>query len=567
MTPDLFVCHASEDGASHARHLTTEFETRGLRCWMAPRDIPAGSSWQSAIVAAIESSRAMLLLITPHSNASLEVEKEVALASHLKKTIFPVRTADIALSGALLYQTQTRQWRDLFEDDAKVVEEISEQVRILRDELDRQASAPTVESGNPVGIGQIPQAAEPIVTPYISTDRGRPSIAVLPFKNMTGDPAQEYFADGLVEDIISALSRIQSIVVIARNSSFTYKGRSVGLKQVGRELGVRYALEGSVRKSAERMRVTGQLDDTETTDQLWAGRFDGAAKDVFDLQDQITSSVVAALEIELRNAEIKRLRQRPTNDLTAYDHLVRGLSSFYEHTAEGIREAIKQFYKVIALDPACATAYGYAATMHLLQRTQGWESDPEEGARECLRLSNEAATRGVDDAEALSLAALVRICLGYEVAASAELAERSLMLNANSAWGWYASGLAGISLGNFSHGVESIGRSIRLNPRDPAGYAYFTSYGLALFLASNYEEAIKASDKAVAINPVFLPALRIKAASLAMLGRKPEAKTVLDKVSSIYPSFNATVLTQSMIPLRPEDFAFYRDALKSAGMN
>jgi TolB-like protein len=384
---------------------------------------------------------------------------------------------------------------------------------------------------------------------------------------MTGDPAQEYFADGLVEDIISALSRIQSIVVIARNSSFTDKGRSVGLKQVGRELGVRYALEGSVRKSADRMRVTGQLDDTETTDQIWAGRFDGQARDIFDLQDQITASVVGALDVELRTAEIKRQRQHPTNDLTAYDHLVRGLSAFYEHTAEGTREALKQFYEVIALDPTCAAAYGYAATMLLLQRTQGWESDAQENRRECFRLSNEAASRGFDDAEALSLAALVRVCLGYEVAASAELAERSLVLNANSAWGWYAAGLARISLGEFNEAVECIGRSIRLNPRDPAGYAYLTSYGLALFLSKNFGEAIKASDRALVTNSSFLPALRIKAASLAMLNRQAEAKIILDKVKSFYPNFNTTILTQTMIPLRQEDLKFYGDALKNAGMN
>jgi len=291
--------------------------------------------------------------------------------------------------------------------------------------------------------------------------------------------------------------------------------------------------------------------------------------DIFELQDQITASVVGALDVELKTAEIKRQKQHPTDNLTAYDHFLRGLSAFYEHTAESTCEALRQFYKVIDLDPTCATAYGYAATTLIIRRTQGWLSDRDlpEAANECLRLTGEAASRGFDDAEALSLAALVQVCLGFEVAASVELAERSLVLNPNSAWGWYAAGLAKISLGDFDGALEFVGRSIRLNPRDPSGYAHHTSYGLAQFLSNNFVEAIKASEKALVINSSCLPALRIKAASLAMLNRQTEAKTVLDKVKLLHPEVNASIVTKTMIPLRQEDLKFYADALRKAGMS
>jgi tetratricopeptide (TPR) repeat protein len=255
---------------------------------------------------------------------------------------------------------------------------------------------------------------------------------------------------------------------------------------VGRELGVRYALEGSVRKWGRKVRITGQLNDTETGAHVWADRLDGLADDVFDLQDTISERVVGALDGEVRVSEIKRQRRRVTNDLTAYDSLVRGLGCFYEHTPESTTQALVHFRRTIELDPSCAVAWGYGgATLHL-RRTLGCIQNIAENARECVEYCEQAVLRGSDDAEALSLAALVQVCLGHELARSTELAERSIGLNPKSPFSWYAIGLARLAAGNPSEAVTAIARGMRLNPRDPAGYAYLGSYALAFFVLEDY---------------------------------------------------------------------------------
>ena len=203
----------------------------------------------------------------------------------------------------------------------------------------------------------------------------KPSIAVLPFKNLSGDPEQEYFADGIVEEIITALSRMRWLFVIARNSSFTYKGRAVDVKQVGRELGVRYVLEGSVRKSANRVRITGQLIDTSTGAHLWADRFEGGLEDIFDLQDQVTASVVGAIAPKLEQAEIERAKRKPTESLDAYDYYLRGMASCSSMDQEANSEALRLFYKAIELDPDFASAYGMAAWCYVWRKWNGWMTD------------------------------------------------------------------------------------------------------------------------------------------------------------------------------------------------
>lgn len=203
----------------------------------------------------------------------------------------------------------------------------------------------------------------------------KPSIAVLPFHNLSGDPEQEYFADGMVEDIIAALSRIRWLFVIARNSSFTYKGRAVDVKQVGHELGVRYVLEGSVRKAANRVRITGQLIDAATRGHLWAERFEGTLDDIFALQDQVAASVVGAIEPQLERAEIGRAKRKPTESLDAYDHYLRGMANLHRGTRDAINEALPLFYKAVQLDPEFASAYGMAAWCHFWRKVNGWMTD------------------------------------------------------------------------------------------------------------------------------------------------------------------------------------------------
>src|SRR5216684_2622462 len=264
----------------------------------------------------------------------------------------------------------------------------------------------------------------------------KPSIAVLPFINMSGDPEQDYFADGMVEDIITALSHFRALFVIARNSSFTYKGRAVDVKQVGRELGVRYVLEGSVRKSANRVRITGQLIDSATGAHLWADRFDGGLEDYFDLQDQVTTNVVGAIAPKLEQAEIERAKRKPTDSLDAYDHYLRGLANYHQWTEEANSEALRLFQKVIELDPDFASAYGWAAACYIHRKLNGWMNDHDGTA--AAQLAQRAADLGRNDAEVLAEAGFVIAYVVGDLDSGAAFVDQALSLNPNlaSAWRW-----------------------------------------------------------------------------------------------------------------------------------
>jgi TolB-like protein/class 3 adenylate cyclase len=254
--------------------------------------------------------------------------------------------------------------------------------------------------------GQIPSAVQSgsaVSQPQALPLPDKPSIAVLPFQNMSGDPEQDYFADGMAEDIITALSRFKALFVIARNSSFTYKGRAVDVKQVGRELGVRYVLEGSVRKAANRVRITGQLVDTATGGHLWAERFDGGLGDIFDLQDQVTESVVGAIAPAVEKAEIERAKRKPTESLDAYALYLRGLARFYQFAnRQANGEALRLFNSAIELDPDFAAAYGRAAACYVIAKTNGWISDTTNEIAEVTRLAQRAVELGKHDAIALA---------------------------------------------------------------------------------------------------------------------------------------------------------------------
>ena len=268
----------------------------------------------------------------------------------------------------------------------------------------------------------------------------KPSIAVLPFKNMSGDPEQEYFADGVVEEIITALSRFRHIFVIARDSSFTYKGRSADVKKIGRELGVRYVLEGSVRKAANKVRITGQLIDTSTRTHLWANRFDGSLGDIFDLQDQVTASVVGAIAPKLEQAEIERAKRKPTESLDAYDFYLRGIASLYQWTKESVSEALRLFYRAIELDPDFASAYGMAVRCYARRKADGWTTDRVRETAEAERLARRAAEVGKDDAVALCLGGFGLAYVVGDLARGAAMIDQALVLNPNLAVAWSWSG-------------------------------------------------------------------------------------------------------------------------------
>jgi TolB-like protein/Tfp pilus assembly protein PilF len=396
----------------------------------------------------------------------------------------------------------------------------------------------------------------------------KPSIAVLPFKNMSGDPEQEYFADGIVEEIITALSRFRQLFVIARNSSFTYKGRVVDVKQVGRELGVRYVLEGSVRRSADRVRVTGQLIDAATGAHLWADRFDGALEDIFELQDRVTTSVVGAIAPKLEQAEIDRAKRKPPDNLDAYDYYLRGMASHYHSwSKEAISEALRLYYKAIEIDPDFASAYGAAARCYVERRSNNWVTHRGKETAETARLARRAVELGRDDAIALSGGGFALAQAGHDLDAGAAFIDRALVLNPNLAVAWYYSGFVRVWLGEPDTAIDHIARAMRLSPLDPIMRSFRNATAHAHFCAGRYDQASSWAEMVLQENPDSLPSLRIAAASNALSGRATEASEICTRLRQVDPALRISNLRDRVGPYRrSEDIARLIDGLRKAGV-
>lgn len=394
----------------------------------------------------------------------------------------------------------------------------------------------------------------------------KPSIAVLPFQNMSGDSEQEYFADGIVEKIITALSRIRWLFVIARNSSFTYKGRAVDVKQIGREQGVRYVLEGSVRKAGNRIRIAGQLVDTSTGMHLWADRFDGEIEDVFDLQDQVTANVVGAIAPRLEQAEIDRAKRKPTESLDAYDHYLRGMAGLHQWTREDNKEALSHFYRAIELDPNFASAYGMAARCYSQRKTSGWTTDPAQEIAETMRLARQATELGREEAVALSAAGFLPAYVAGDVDEGAVLIDRALVLNPNLAWAWYFNGWIKLYLGVPEAAIAHSTRAMRLSPHDIHIFNMQTVVAYAHLVAGRYNEAITWAEMALRERSSHVSALRVLAASCALSGRHEQARKTMARLRELNPALRLSNL-MDYIPLRrAEDFGLLADGLRKAGL-
>ena len=393
----------------------------------------------------------------------------------------------------------------------------------------------------------------------------KPSIAVLPFQNLSGDPEQDYFADGVVEEIITALSRFRQLFVIARNSSFTYKGRAVDVKQVGRELGVRYVLEGSVRKAANRVRITAQLIDAITGAHLWAHRLDGTFDDIFDLQDQVTGNVVGAIAPKLEEVEFTRIKHKPTDSLDAYDYYLRAMMYFNQWTKGSITEALRLFCQAIELDPNFASAHGLAAWCYVRRKMSGWMKDPQEMidlerlARQSIKLAN-------DDAVALYSGgwALVQVAGSIEEGTAA--INRALTLNPNMTTAWLLSGWTKLYIGEPDEAIEHFARAMRLNPLDPLFHRTHTGTAAAHFLAGRYEQSSLSAQAALRQHPNDLPSLRVAAASLAFAGNMTEAQKTTARICQLDPTSCLSRVAEFAPFRRPEDISRYSEGLRKAGM-
>jgi adenylate cyclase len=364
----------------------------------------------------------------------------------------------------------------------------------------------------------------------------KPSIAVLPFQNMSGDPEQEYFADGVVEDIITALSRVKWFFVTARNSSFAYKGKAVDIKQVGRDLAVRYVLEGSVRKAGNRLRITGQLIEAATGNHIWADRFEGELADVFELQDKVTESVVAAIEPSLRSAEILRARDKPTEDLDAYDLYLRALQDYYIFSRESFLRAIELTDRALRIDPH----YGMAASLGSILRgygsAQGWCDASD--TLEARRLGELALTEDPDNAETIAWVARMIAWSDRDFGRAKEMADKAVAIDQNSALAWAQRGWVYHYSGEPDEAILSFQRAIRLSPRDRMLWSTFIGKALAEARSGRYGDAVGTADRARIQNPAFSTTFRCLASCFANLGRMDEARTAARQLLALEPKFS-----------------------------
>jgi adenylate cyclase len=392
----------------------------------------------------------------------------------------------------------------------------------------------------------------------------KPSIAVLPFENMSGDPEQEYFADGMVEEIITALSRFKSLFVIARNSSFTFKGKAVDVKEVGRRLGVRYVLEGSVRKASGKVRITGQLIDAMTGAHIWADRFERDLTDVFALQDEVTAAVVSAIHPKLLQTEIALATRRRPKNLTAYDFYLRALPHSYLTTREGIAEAIKLADQALELDPRFGLVAALAGICHSRNVNWGYANDPPFERKEAVRLARLALSIDDSDPDTLAWAAATLSFMVGDSESSIELADRAVALNPNSFITWYSRGWIYRNAGQPEEAVRSFERAFRMSPVDPLLHLALDGMAAAYIELRRFDEAIIVAKKAIRQSPSYTAAYRKLASAFAHLGRDAEAREVAARVLELDPAF--TTISAFVARGGMSSAKVYIEGLRKAGL-
>jgi adenylate cyclase len=388
--------------------------------------------------------------------------------------------------------------------------------------------------------GEVPEAASARVaeTEIPPPLPDKPSIAVLAFENMSGDPEQEYFADGMVEEIITALSRFKWLFVIARNSSFTFKGKAVDIKEVGRRLGVRYVLEGAVRKASGKVRITGQLIDAVTGAHIWADRFERDLTDVFALQDEVTVAVVSAIHPKLLQTEIAISTRRRPENLTAYDYYLRALPQFWLGTREGLAEAIRLAHRALELDPRFGFVAALAGIGHMRNVVWGYAIEPQFERREAVRLLHLALSTNDNDPHTLATAAVISAFMVGDCESEIEMVDRAVALNPNSYLPWNCRGHVYRIAGLPEEAVRSFERAIRMSPVDAQLYTTFSQIGSALIELRRFDEAIVAGKKSQRQSRSFAAAYRCLASAFAHLGRDAEAREAAARVLETDPTFS-----------------------------
>lgn len=394
----------------------------------------------------------------------------------------------------------------------------------------------------------------------------KPSIAVLPFQNLSGDAEQAYFADGVVEDIITALSRVRWLFVIARNSSFTYRDQAMDVKLIGRELGVGYILEGSLRKASDRVRITGQLIDASTGAHLWAERFEGRLDDIFELQDRIAADVAGAIAPQVELAEIERAKRKPTAILNAYDCYLRGLAHLQRGDKDAVQNALASFNKAIEIDPEFAAAHAMASWCYFWRKINGWMTDRAREVDEGTQLARRAVTLGRDDAIALTRGGHALAHFTGDLDSGIALLDRAVFLNPNLASAWFLGGFLRMWRGESQSAIEHFERAMRLSPVDPEMYRIEAGIAMAHLFAGRFDAASTWAEEAYINLPTFVMAAGIVAASRALTGQTVEARRAMAQLRELDPTLRISTLKDWLPILRDEDLSIFAEGLRKAGL-
>jgi TolB-like protein len=512
---------------------------------------------------------------------SLETDRRELRAGagiiHLEPQVFDlllhfVQNPDRVISKDELIE---RVWKRRAVSDATLNSRINSVRRAIGDSGDRQEFIRTVQRRGflfaaQVNTGAAGQAAASIEQDGISAAQPRrlalpdkPSIAVLAFQNLSGDPEQEYFADGVVEEIITSLSRIKWLFVIARNSSFTYKGRAVDVKQVGRELGVRYVLEGSVRKAGTRIRITAQLGEADTGVHIWADRYERSLEDIFALQDEITLSVIGAIEPSLRDAEIARVRRKRPDSLDAYDLVLRAIPHVYDVMPDEAAKALPLLEQALELQSDYADAHGWLAWAHQTLFTRAGYGEHHRAA--AIRHAQAAITLGRDDATTMALGAFALGMVAHDRATATEAFERALALSPCSAFALFLGCIVMAWGGDADRAIDWADRALRVSPIDRLAFMPHHATAIAHFSRGRYEAAANAARQAVQANPGFSVPRCMLAAALIKLGRTADAKAAAREALQLQPSFTASGFRDA-VGMAPSVADSFMDAWGQAGL-
>jgi TolB-like protein/Tfp pilus assembly protein PilF len=517
--PDVFLSYNREDQAV-ARRFAEAFQAAGLDVWW-DTTLRAGEAYDEVTEAALSDARAVVVLWSPRSVVSRWVRAEATQADR-NKTLVPV-TIEPCRRPIMFELTQTADLSG-WEGDAGDAAWLA-----LLADVRRFVGARVAAAGEP---RIAPQATSPgaAAAPPLPDE---PSIAVLPFADPAGADEGDYFADGMVDEIVTALARFQSLFVIASGSGLSYRERERDFRRIGRELGVRYLLEGSVRRSAPRVRIAADLVEAEAGGQIWSERFEGTLDDVFALQDEVANAVAARIMPTIEAADLRRGAARPTDDLGAYDLFLRGQQRVREFDNASAQAAIVLFEQAVARDPTFAGAWAALAYMHTRNLLAGWTADREETRRKAQDAIRHALLANGDDAIVLAQVANAGLVLGGDARASLAMADRALTLNPGSSLCWVHAGYVSMWCEQYQQALERLQHALRLNPRAPDRYTALRGAGQALVRLERFDEAIPWLNEAITLRPNYPNAIFNLAIALAHLGRIDEAKAALARAEAL----------------------------------